>query len=425
MNIVLIGMRGSGKSTVGEILSRKLGWKYIEVDRLIEKEAGQKISGIVSRFGWKKFRSLESIAIRNLNTVDRAIIATGGGVVLNKENMRILKNNSITVFLQASVPVLTQRCKYDRNRPFLTETATMEEDLSKTFSKRKGLYDKYSDLTILNENKPVSQTVNEFLHRKICCIIGHPVSHSLSPSMHNAVYKKLGLNYLFLAFDATDLKSSVESIRDLKITGTAVTVPHKIKVMAYLDKVDETAKIIGAVNTILRSNGDLVGTNTDWSAAIDALKEKTTLAGKSVALLGAGGAARAIAYGLKKEGTFVSVFNRNIDHARSLVDDFGLVKPYSLNVRGVIGDCDIVINATSVGLDSNDTPIGKNELNPSQIVFDIVYSPKMTRLLKIAKAVGCSIITGERMLLHCVKRQFELFTGCKAPLNVMERILSC
>lgn len=418
-------MRGSGKSTVGGILSKKLGWKYIEIDRLIEKDTGQKISEIVSRFGWEKFRKLESIAIRNLKNVDRVVIASGGGVVLNEENITILKNNSITVFLQASIPVLIQRCKLDHNRPFLTDATTMKDDFINTLAQRKGLYKKYADLTILNENKTVSQTVNEFLYRKICCIIGHPVSHSLSPSMHYAVYKKLGLNYLFLAFDVIDLKSSVECIRDLKITGTAVTVPHKIKVMAYLDKVDETAKIIGAVNTILRSNGDLVGTNTDWSAAIDALKEKTTLAGKSVALIGAGGAARAIAYGLKKEGAFVTVFNRNIEHAKSLVDDFGLVKPYSLNVRGIIGDCNIVINATSVGLDSDDSPIGKSELNHDQIVFDIVYSPKMTRLLKMAKGLGCSIITGDRMLLHCVKRQFELFTDCKAPLSVMERVLSC
>lgn len=425
MRIVLIGMRGSGKSTVGEVLSKKLGWKYIETDSLIEKKASQKISGIVSRFGWEKFRTLESIIIRNLKTVDRAVIATGGGVVLKEENMRILKNNSITVFLQTSVPVLIQRCMPCHNRPYLTDSTTMKGDFTNTLTERKDLYKRYADLTILNENKTISQTVNEFLHRNYCCVIGHPVSHSQSPSMHNAAYKKLRLNYLFLAFDVIDLKSFVECIRDLKITGTAVTVPHKIKVMAYLDKVDETAKTIGAVNTILRSNGNLVGTNTDWSAAVDALKEKTTLAGKSVALLGAGGAARAIAYGLKKEGAFVTVFNRNIEHAKSLVDDFGLVKPYSLNVRGVIGDCGIVINATSVGLDSDDSPIGKSELNHNQIVFDIVYSPKMTRLLKMAKGIGCSIITGDRMLLHCVKRQFELFTGCKAPLNVMERVLSC
>src|SRR3989338_9944979 len=110
MRIVFIGMRGSGKSTLGEILSRKLGWKYFETDRIIEKEAGLKISEIVSLFGWKKFRTLESIVIRNLKNVERAVIATGGGVILNEENMKILKNNSITVFLNTSIPILIKRC---------------------------------------------------------------------------------------------------------------------------------------------------------------------------------------------------------------------------------------------------------------------------------------------------------------------------
>ncbi len=423
MRIVFIGMRGSGKSTLGEVLSRKLGWRYFETDRIIEKEAGLKISEIVSRFGWKKFRTLESIVIRNLKNVERAVIATGGGVVLNEENMKILKNNSITVFLNASVPVLIKRCQSGENRPFLNDVTSMEEDLTKTLSKRQNLYEKYADLTIVNENKSVLQTMNEFLRSKICCIIGHPVAHSLSPAMHNASYRKLGLSYLYLSFDTTDLESTVTSIRDLKIKGIAVTVPHKIKVMAFLDKVDETAKTIGAVNTIIRSNGNLVGTNTDWSGAIDALKEETSLRGKKVALIGAGGAARAIAYGLYKEGAIVSVFNRNLDHARSLSEDLKLDSYYPLSASARIKNFDIVINATSVGMDGEKSPVSKDAFSPKQIVFDIVYSPRMTTFLKMAKESGCSIITGDRMLIHCVRQQFELFTGQKAPIDVLEKII--
>ena len=423
MRIVFIGMRGSGKSTLGEVLSRKLGWRYVETDRIIEKEAGLKISEIVSLFGWKKFRTLESIVIRNLKNVERAVIATGGGVVLNEENMKILKNNSITVFLNTSIPILIKRCSSSQNRPFLTDVTSMKEDLTKTLSKRQNLYEKYADLIILNENKSVLQTMNEFLLSNIYCIIGHPVAHSLSPAMHNAAYKILGLNCHFLGFDVTDLKSCVESIRDLEIGGVAVTIPHKIKIMGYLDKIDNTAKTIGAVNTIINQNGILTGLNTDWSGAINALKEKTSLSGKKVALIGAGGAARAIAYGLYKEGAIVSVFNRTLDHARSLSKDLKLDSYYPLSASVRIKDFDIVINATSVGMIGKKSPVSKDAFSPKQIVFDIVYSPRMTTFLKMAKESGCSIITGQRMLIHCVRQQFELFTGQKAPIDVLKKTI--
>ncbi len=424
MRIVFIGMRGSGKSTLGEILSQKLGWRYFGTDRIIEKEAGLKISEVVSLFGWKKFRTLESKVIRNLKNVERAVIATGGGVILNEENMKILKNNSITVFLKTNVPILIQRCKSGENRPFLTDVTSMKEDLTKTLSKRQNLYEKYADLTIVNENKSVLQTMNEFLHSNIYCIIGHPVSHSLSPSLHNAAYKILGLNCHFLGFDVTDLKSCVESIRDLEIGGVAVTIPHKIKIMGYLDKIDNTAKTIGAVNTIINQNGILTGLNTDWSGAINALKEKTELAGKKVALIGSGGAARAIAYGLKRERAAVTIFNRNSDHAKTLVKDLDLVEYYTLKDTSRIRNFDIVINSTSVGMDGEKSPVSKDSFIPKQIVFDIVYSPRITAFLKMAKESGCSIITGQRMLIHCVRQQFEMFTGQKAPIDVLEKTIN-
>ncbi|OGG27127.1 shikimate dehydrogenase [Candidatus Gottesmanbacteria bacterium RIFCSPLOWO2_01_FULL_39_12b] len=258
------------------------------------------------------------------------------------------------------------------------------------------------------------------LEHKICCIIGHPVAHSLSPIMHNTAYKALGLNYIFLPFDVTDLKSAVTSIKNLGIVGCAVTVPHKIKVMKYLDKIDETAKKIGAVNTIINLKGTLTGLNTDWSGALDALKEKTELAGKNVALIGAGGAARAIAYGLKQEAAYVTVFNRNKGHGKELVKDLHLDSYIPLKESTKLDGFDIVINAISVGLESRQSPLTKKSLNQKQVVFDIVYFPRMTRFLKAAKEVGCSIITGDRMLLHCVKRQFELFTGKRIPVEILE-----
>ena len=268
---------------------------------------------------------------------------------------------------------------------------------------------------------------------QICCIIGNPVSHSLSPQMHNAAYEALGLNFRFVAFQVSDVKSALAGIGALGIRGVAVTIPHKLEVMKYVDEVDNVARKIGAVNTIINKNGVLIGTNTDWSAALDALCEITSLRGKKVALLGAGGAARAIAYGLKQSSASVSVFNRNTDKAKQLAKDFALDDYFSLDQYKKIRDFDIIINATSVGLHNQQpnkktlesTIIPIEAMAPIQLVFDIVYSPRITPLVKMAKEVGCSIITGDRMLLHCVKRQFEIFTGHKAPTEILEKELTC
>lgn len=268
---------------------------------------------------------------------------------------------------------------------------------------------------------------------QMCCIIGNPVSHSLSPQMHNAAYKALGLNFRFVAFRVTDVKSAIAGIRALGIRGVAVTIPHKLEVMKYVDQVDNVAGKIGAVNTVINKNGVLIGTNTDWSGAVDALCEITRLRGKKVALLGAGGAARAIAYGLKQSSASVSVFNRNTDKAKQLAKDFALDDYFSLDQYRKIRNFDIIINATSVGLHNQQpnektlesTIIPIEAMTPMQLVFDIVYSPRITPLVKMAKEVGCSIITGDRMLLHCVKRQFEIFTGHKAPTEILEKELKC
>lgn len=277
---------------------------------------------------------------------------------------------------------------------------------------------------------------------KICCIIGNPVTHSLSPEMHNAGYEALGLNFRFVAFQVSDVKSALAGIRALGIRGVAVTIPHKLEVMKYVDEADNVARKIGAVNTIINDNGILKGTNTDWIGAVAALEEKIQLKGKSVALIGAGGAARAIAYGLKQSSTSVSVFNRNTDKAKQLAKDFALDDYFSLDQYKKIRDFDIIINATSVGLHNQQpnkktlerksigsslesTIIPIEAMAPMQLVFDIVYSPRITPLLKMAKESGCSIITGDRMLLHCVKRQFEIFTGHKAPTEILEKELKC
>lgn len=261
---------------------------------------------------------------------------------------------------------------------------------------------------------------------KICLSIGYPIKTSRSPSIHNAGYKKLGIDdefvYLRAEVKPKDLKMAIDGVRALGIRGVSVTMPHKQEVMKYLDKIAKDAEIIGAVNTIVNNNGKLTGFNTDYIGAITALEEKVSLKGKKVAVIGAGGAARAIVYGLTKKGARVKIFNRSLDHTKILAKEFGC--EYSgLDSLGQALDMDIVINATPVGMNEDRSPIDKKFLNKNQIVFDVVYTPKETKLIKEARRKGAKVILGYEMLLYQGIEQFKLYTGFDAPVETMREVL--
>ncbi len=258
----------------------------------------------------------------------------------------------------------------------------------------------------------------------LCGVIGNPIIHSLSPSVHNAGYAAKKLNYAYLAFEVNDLKGAINGIRALGIKGISVTIPHKVAVMQYLDHVDDRAREIGAVNTILNDRGKLTGYNTDCEGAMKALEEKTTISGKKVVLLGAGGAARAIAFGLKEKKADVLILNRTIQKAKELAlvthARFG-----DLSELNEIKNCDILINATSVGLSTHTHKriVPKDILHKNLTVFDIVYNPKETQLIIDARNAGCMIVYGYKMLLYQAVAQFELFTETAAPVHVLEKAL--
>lgn len=260
---------------------------------------------------------------------------------------------------------------------------------------------------------------------KVCCIIGDPVEHSISPQIHNAGYQALGIDFVYLAFKVSNLKKSIEGLRVLGVKGIVVTIPHKIEVLKYVDKLDKDVKAIGAANTIVNEQKKLIAYNTDWSGAILALKEKASIAQKKVAVLGAGGAARAIVYGLKKENASVFVCNRTIKNAEELAKEFSLDGFASLNNKEMIKSADIIINTTSVGMhpQENSSPIPKEFLNSNQVVFDIVYTPKETQLLQMAQSIGSQVVYGDTMSINTAFPQFELFTGYKAPVSAMRKAL--
>ncbi len=261
---------------------------------------------------------------------------------------------------------------------------------------------------------------------KICLSISYPMRTSRSPSIHSEGYKKLGIDdefiYLRAEVKPEYLKMAIDGIRGLGIKGVSVTMPHKQEVMKYLDKIDKEAKIIGAVNTIVNDNGKLTGFNTDYIGALMALEKKINLEGKNVAVIGAGGAARAIVYGLTKRGARVKIFNRSLDKAKSLGQEFGC-EYGNLDSLEEISKMDVVINATSVGMNEDKSPIDKKFLNKNQVIFDVVYTPKETRLIKDAKEKGAKVIYGYEMLLYQGVEQFKLYTGLNAPVEAMREVL--
>ncbi len=257
-------------------------------------------------------------------------------------------------------------------------------------------------------------------------IIGDPVEHSLSPVMHNAAFRALGMNAVYLAFCVKSAEQAADSIRSLNIDGVSVTIPHKEALIPFLDEIDRFASEIGAVNTVRNEAGRLIGTNTDWIGAVKALEEKTALGGKRAVVLGAGGSARAVVYGLSERGARVHVANRTIEKAERLAREFSCSFSGLDDEKALFGD--ILINTTSVGMASGGSPGDEIPVEPDvtgrfSVVMDIVYSPLETRLLKEAGARGARVIDGLRMLLHQALAQFQFWTGTKAPKEVMEEAL--
>ena len=262
---------------------------------------------------------------------------------------------------------------------------------------------------------------------KLTGIFGYPIEHTLSPAMHNAAFKALGLDYCYVPFQVPPehLRNAVKAIKALNLCGVNVTVPHKEKVLPLLDEIHEEASFIGAVNTIVNRGGKLTGYNTDGKGFIQALAERRiSLAEKNILIIGAGGASRAISYYLCQNSKTLQIYNRTSKRALKLVNDLErLCSNVSLcdNISHV-KDFHMIINATPVGLKSGDrSPLDISLLKKNQIICDLIY--KKTRLLKEASRKGCKVIDGSGMLLWQGMLAFELWTGKKPPAAVMRNAL--
>ncbi|MFH1146177.1 MAG: shikimate dehydrogenase [Pseudomonadota bacterium] len=256
---------------------------------------------------------------------------------------------------------------------------------------------------------------------RLYCLLGNPVAKSLSPVIHNAAFREINVNAVYLAFCVDDLAGAVNGIRALPISGASVTIPYKTAVLKYLDDLDDAAREMGAVNTLLWREGRLVGSNTDGLGAVLALKEKTEIPGRRCLVLGAGGAARGISLALKKEGCRVAITNRTEEKGRAIAEELGLNwVPFREFWRC---GADILVQATSVGMypNTNETLIPGSALSSFQIVMDIVYKPIETRLLREAGEAGCITIDGLGMLIYQAAAQLRLWTGAEPPIDAMRR----
>ena len=257
---------------------------------------------------------------------------------------------------------------------------------------------------------------------KVFGVAGDPVAHSLSPAIMNTALRRENVNGVYLALHAKSLKDLIACVRDIPLHGLSITMPYKESIIPYLDNTDPQTTKIGACNTVVRSqDGKLYGLNTDTSGVVRPLEQRMTIADARILVLGAGGAARAAVFGLKDRGAQVFILNRSLPAAQRLARQAKARTLKRADLKKM--DFDVIINATPVGMESTrDCPLNPDEIK-AHIVFDMVYDPAETRLLKLARERGAQIIAGSEMFVHQAARQFEIWTGKPAPRDEMLRIV--
>ena len=268
---------------------------------------------------------------------------------------------------------------------------------------------------------------------KSFAVIGDPIDHSLSPNIHSAAFRETGMDSSYIAYRIPrgELAEGIEGLKKIRIDGFNVTIPHKIEMMSYLDKTDESCSLIGAVNTVSNRDGILKGYNTDMDGFLEPLKKRDIIIADSrVLVIGAGGAARAVVAGFAKEKAgSITIANRTVKNAETLVEFAKSVRLDANaveieNVKDTVKEYDIIVNATSVGLRNEPSVISLEGLSEKAVAYDIVYMPINTDFVKKAKAKGATVIYGYEMLLGQATRAFEIWhDGTTAPYNAMKRAL--
>ena len=254
-------------------------------------------------------------------------------------------------------------------------------------------------------------------------IMGNPVGHSMSPLMHNTAFRLLGLDAIYLPFEVDDLSVALTGMKALNVKGASVTHPFKTQIIGLLDEIDNTAERIGAVNTLVFGKNNVRGTNTDWMGAVRCLETLLLIQGHRFVVIGAGGAARAVVFGITSKGGTAIVVNRSYEKGRALADEFDCAFVPLSEIKSIGGDC--LVNTTPVGMypKTDEIPVPREVLGTYKAVADAVYNPLKTLLLKEAEAAGCTVASGLEMFVHQGVEQFRAWTGKEAPIDEMREVV--
>jgi shikimate dehydrogenase len=456
MRVVLIGFRGTGKTETGRLLSHLISVPFFDTDAIIEESAGMTVHEIFRREGEEGFRAREREVIRSLPAGD-VVIGTGGGVILDPANVASLRRKSSVVLLEADEAVIEKRIAAS-TRPPLT-TLPLREEIHELLELRRPLYAAAADFCIDTSQKSQNEVcllIRKFLDEgtvpvharkslvsflagsgipehevhearvltdhdlwdprtRLFGIAGSPATQSQSPALFNRLFRHYGLSCHYLRFQDPDLGRILRLADEIDLRGISVTIPFKKEIIPSLTDIEVHAAAIGAVNTVVWCGRRQFGYNTDWIGIREPLSEHRN---EKAVILGAGGAAAAAVYALLSLEMEVTILNRTVERAAQLGKRFGCsYGPLSmfdkLNPR-------VVVNATSIGMEPGlKSPLQKHQLRSSMTIFDLVYTPPETPLLRIARNSGCQTIPGTEMFVRQAAAQFRHFTGIAAPLELV------
>jgi shikimate dehydrogenase len=385
------------------------------------------IPQIFQQRGEKFFRDVEAKVTREaVLSPKRSVIATGGGVVLRRENVRLLRENAFLVFLDRPEDAIARDLLGDDSRPLVTGP----EKIYQMAQERRPLYLEAADAVLKNEGS-LAETLDALaalLTPARYLVIGDPIAHTLSPVIHGAVFETLGVEeaYGSLRVPRSGLRNFLENVRESKVMGFNVTQPHKRDVIPFLDEVEEEARLCGAVNTVLVREGRLSGFNTDMGGLLASLKEAGHgFRGENVVVLGAGGASRGVVFKALREGAAsVAILGRRLEKAEELAASAQAAMPSCAVRAGIFSPqamsdaasrASVLINATPLGMSGigEDFPSLEflSALPPGALVCDLIYNPSETNLLGRARELGHPTLNGLGMLIYQGILADELFLG--------------
>lgn len=450
MKVVLIGYRGTGKSTVGRILADRLGLPFYETDAMVETRAGRSVPAIFAEEGEAGFRILERAVVAGLADAD-GVVATGGGAVLDPANVAALRRGGRVVLLEADAETITERTRRS-DRPPLT-TLPPADEVAVLLARRRPHYCAAADFVLSTAGLTPTEAAAAVLSLlkgcernprvmdgfrlppdeadRLCSlrpatglygISGHPCLHSRSPELYTALFATYGIDAAYTFFDHPEFAEILRAARALGVRGLSVTVPHKAAALAAANEADPHAQAIGAANTLVFCGDEVRATNTDWTGVRRPLEDIGGGAGTAV-VLGAGGAARAAVYALIDLGCEVTVLARDLGQAERLAGRFGCRAGKIRDFAGMTPP-DVVVHATPVGMGTDPhSLLSADDLDPATTVFDLVYTPQETPLLRAAAERGCRTIPGTEMFVYQACEQFRHMTGIQVRPETVREVL--